>query len=246
MTSIQQEFLKINSCINMPPVAGRKAAPEGPALWCITPPTESCPPLSGRCFDSMYNPGVCGCTPQANQGNCIGDVLYSTSPAPTPYCLLSYGTYDNVKKCVTDGNKWRFLKTAKERGSLLPANYLDEGSAVGQCCSPTDVAEKIGICPTVSPSNCIDSSNTCEYRFDNIRHQLVGAPRQPPPEPVPQPGGGGTGPSAPSGTTSSSKKLGTGAIIGIIIGIVFALFLIITYHKYRKSQRVQFDFETLF
>ena len=34
--------------------------------------------------------------------------------------------------------------------------------------------------------------------------------------------------------------------LGIIIGVVFALILIITYYKYLKRKRVQFDFETLF
>jgi len=256
MTSFQQEFLKINSCVNMATLAGQDTSCSG--LWCINPPSKDCPPSSNRCFGNPcpdYTPGekwtsVCGCNFNAKQGNCIGDLLIDEEH-DTPYCLLTYGTYDNVNKCLdTAGNKWRFLKTHTERGSLLPANYLDGGSAVGQCCSSTD---KTGMCATMSPSNCIDSSHTCEYQFGDIKYQLVGAPCPPstapqpgPPQPgPPQPGPGGGG-GDPSGTTSSSKKLGAGAIIGIIIGVIFVLFVIITYYKYLKRNRVQFDFETLF
>jgi hypothetical protein len=165
------------------------------------------------------------------------------------------GTCFKPTNCGKYGNM-----TCTTKGAMSSQGVCETTNA----CSPPDVGDincqwtttsKQNIYPNPYQPNCIGTATTpsgdpiCIHHTPTALNSLYTpsyTPPQPgPPQPdPPQPGPGGG--SDPSGTTSVSVKLGAGAIIGIIIGVGFVLFVIITYYKYLKRKRVQFDFETLF
>lgn len=208
--------------------------------------------------------GNCGCNGvhETDQGNCIGNVSRSADGkivSPTEngaklVCNIKLGTYENIKNCLSPSHVWRFL--SKNEKGLLPSmntspTTFGEGSAAGMCCDVSPSSTPFpGKCLNLSESN---QGNAIGYVKRNTSNNSLVPPDTSPsadvssvtlvtvtPSDLPKLGLYVTpepnNPPEPN-TSSSSKKLSIGAIIGIVIGSLFGVYILIMYFHWRKRKR---------